>query len=150
PSRFVGKQFWRSTPDQQWSATLRAAAWARLHVLVGLVVEHVADEQHDRLLAFVFPPMLRGIGLRPDLAGLVHDRHAAIAGIFDDLTLRDVDDRRTVAMAVPRHDAAGRDRQFTEAKLPLLDIRGLAFEIDGSKRRIGYAFGGMRHHLARI
>src|SRR3981081_4662374 len=49
----------------------------RLHILVGFVVEHVADEQHDILLGLIFTPMFSGIGLRPDLAGLVYNGQRA-------------------------------------------------------------------------
>src|SRR5205807_138183 len=55
------------------------------HVLVVLVVQHVAHEQHHGLVSEVLPPMGGAASLRPDVALLVHDRYRAIAGIFDDL-----------------------------------------------------------------
>src|SRR2546421_10187636 len=80
-----------------------------LHVLVHLVVEDVGREQDHDLLSRVLPPMRRRGGLAGDLAGLVHDGHRAVAGVFGDLALDDVDDRGPVAVAVPRHDATGHD-----------------------------------------
>jgi hypothetical protein len=37
---------------------------------------------------------------------------------------------------VPRHDAAGLDREFAETELALLDVCRLSLEIDGSKHGI--------------
>src|SRR5215203_87198 len=76
------------------------------HMLVVRVVPHVADEQHHWLVAQVLPPVRGALGLGPDLAGLVMDRSRAVAGVFDDLALGDVDQCRSVVMAVPWHDAA--------------------------------------------
>src|SRR5262245_17081794 len=86
----------------------RHTSWERRsHVVIVLVVQHVADEQDDGLFSVILPPVRGAARLRPDLAGLVRDRDCAIAGVFDDLALGDVDDRGTVGMAVPGHDAAG-------------------------------------------
>ena len=68
------------------------------HVVIVLVVENVAHKQDDRLAPEVLPPVRGAARLRPDVAGLVHDRIGAVAGVFDDLALGDVDDRGTVAM----------------------------------------------------
>ena len=57
----------------------------------------------------------------------------AVAGVFDDLALLHVDQRWTVVMAVPRHDAAGLDRQLAEAQFAILDIGRLLLEIDRSR-----------------
>ena len=35
----------------------------------------------------------------------MHNRNRAVAGIFDDLAFCDVDDRRTIAVTMPRHAA---------------------------------------------
>jgi hypothetical protein len=43
--------------------------------------------------------------LWPYIASLVHNRNRAVAGVFDDLAFCDVDDRRTIGVTVPRHDA---------------------------------------------
>src|SRR5262244_974412 len=120
------------------------------HVIVALVVQHIAHEQHDGLAARVLPPVRGGIGLRPDLAGLVHNRYRTGAGVFDDLAFRDVDDGGTVAMAVPGHDAARFDGQLAEAELPVLDRGRLLLEIDGGERRVGDTLGGMGCRLASI
>src|SRR5262245_27944217 len=82
------------------------------HVVVGLVVQDITDEQHDGLAAEVLPPVRCAAGLRPDVAGLVHDRLGTVAGVFDDFAFRDVDDGGAVAVAVPGHDAARLDREL--------------------------------------
>src|SRR6185295_11228055 len=101
----------------------RGVGCGKSHVLVVLVVEHVAHEQHDGLVARVLPPMRRGVRLRPDLAGLVNDRHRAGAGVFDDLAFCDVDDGGTIAVAVPGNDSAWLDGELAEPELTLLDHR---------------------------
>src|SRR3974377_2166016 len=78
-------------------------------------------------------------GLGADIAGLVHDWNRAVAGVFDDLAFGDVDDGGSIAVAVPRHDAAGLDGELAEAELALLDVRRLLFEIDGGKHGVGHA-----------
>src|SRR6516225_11836394 len=80
-------------------------------------------------------------GLGPYVASFVHDRNRAVAGIFDDLAFCDVDDRRTIAVTVPRHDAAWLDSKFTEPELALLDVCRLFFKIDGGKDRVGHTLG---------
>src|SRR5262249_8529952 len=74
------------------------------HMLVVFVVKDVADEQNDGLVPEVLPPVCGAARLWSDVAGLVHDRHGAVAGVFDNLALGDVDDRGAIGMAVPRHD----------------------------------------------
>ena len=85
-----------------------------------------------------------------DLAGLVHDRHRAIAGVFDDLAFRHIDQRRAVVMAVPRHDAAGLDHHLAEAQLAAGDLRLLLAEIDRAERGVGHALGRMIDRLGGI
>src|SRR6516225_6662370 len=126
------------------------AACARSHVLVVLVVQHVAHEQHDRLFAEILPPVGSRICFGPDFSSLVHDRHCAVAGIFHDLALRDVYERGTVGMTVPRNDAARFDRELAEAKLAILDLRGLLGKIDGAQGGVGDALGANRDRLPRI
>src|SRR3954471_846281 len=110
-----------------------------LHVVVVRILADVADIENDGLLAEVLPPV-RGTGdFRPDLAGLVHDRLGAVAGIFDDLALLDEDQRGTVVMAVPGHDAARLHRQLAEAQLAIPDIGRLLLEVDRAKRHVGNA-----------
>src|SRR3954464_12116770 len=83
-----------------------------LHIMVVRILADVTDIENDGLLAEVLPPV-RGAGdFRPDLAGLVQDRVGAVAGVFDDLALLDVDQRGAIVMAVPGHDTAGLDRQL--------------------------------------
>ena len=71
--------------------------------------------------------------------GLVHDRIGAVAGIFDDLALLDEDQRGTIVMAVPGHDATRLDRQLSEAQLSIPDVGRLLLEIDRAKRDVGDA-----------
>src|SRR2546426_9328199 len=86
--------------------TSGGARYSSLHVVVVRILADVADIENDGLLAEILPPV-RGAGdFRPDLAGLVHDRLGAVAGVFDDLALLDEDQRGAVVMAVPGHDAA--------------------------------------------
>ena len=64
---------------------------------------------------------MRRAGLCADIARLVHDRHRAIAGVFDDLAFGDVNDRRPIVVAVPGYDAAGLDGELAEPELAVLD-----------------------------
>src|SRR5262249_32121506 len=100
-------------------------------------------EQNDDLIAEILPPVRGAARLWPDVAGLVHDRIGAVAGVFDDLALGDVDDRRTVGVAVPGHDAARLDRELAKAELTLLDVGRLLPGVDGGEPRVGDALPGM-------
>ncbi len=98
-----------------------------LHVVVVRILADVADIEDDGFLAEVLPPV-RGAGyFGADVAGLVHDRVGAVRGVFDDLTLLHIDQRGTIVMAVPGHDAAGLDGQLAEAQLAIPDIGRLLF-----------------------
>ena len=46
-----------------------------------------------------------------------------VAGVFVDLALGDVDQCRTIVMAVPWNDAAGFDHQLAKAKFAASDLR---------------------------
>src|SRR5215470_8146851 len=94
--------------------------------------------------------MRSGISFGSNLSSLVEDRHRAVAGVFHDLALGDVDERRTVAMAVPRNDAARLDGELAETKLAILELRRLLRQIDGAQRRVGDALGGEHDRLARV
>src|SRR5882724_643357 len=108
-----------------------------LHVVVVRILADVADIENDGFLAEILPPV-RGAGyFGPDLAGLVDDRLRAVAGVFDDLALLHIDQRRTVVMAVPRHDTTGLDRQLAKAQLAIPDVGGLLLEIDRAERDVG-------------
>src|SRR5262249_21657861 len=124
-------------------------AHASSHVVVALVVKDIAHEQNDRLVAEVLPPVRGAARLRPDVAGFVHDRIGAVAGVFDDLTLGDVDDCGAVAVAMPGHDAAGLDRELAESQLAVLDVRRLLLEVDGGEHCVGDALVGVVGRRAR-
>ena len=68
------------------------------------------------------PPMgdLRGLGHH--VADLVHDRRCAVARIFVDLAFDDVNDRRTIGVAMPGHDAVRLDGQLAHAEQTVVDI----------------------------
>src|SRR6266404_3677302 len=128
-------------PRTSHRATRHRAALvtSRLHIVVVRILADVADIEDDGFLAEVLPPVRGAEHFGPDLAGLVQDRLGAVAGVFDDLALLHEDQRRTVVMAVPRHDAAGLDRQLAEAQLAILDVGGLLLEIDRTERDVGDA-----------
>src|SRR5262249_60634274 len=90
------------------------------------------------------------VGFRPNIAGLMHDRISAVAGVFDDLAFGDVNDRGTIVVAVPRYDAAGFDRELAESELAFLDIRRLLLEVDGGEYGVGDAFGCMGCRLTYV
>src|SRR5262249_17900841 len=120
------------------------------HIVIALVVQHITHEQNDGLAAEILPPVRSTARLRPDVAGLVHDRIRAVACVFDDLALGDIDDRRTVGVAVPGHDTAGLDRELAEAKLAFLDVGRLLLEVDGGEHRVGDALPGMGDRRAHV
>ena len=100
------------------------------HVVIVLVVQHIGHEQNDCGVAGILPPV-RGLAcLAAKIAGLVHNWARAIAGVFYDLALLDVDQRWSVGVTMPRHDAARGDRQLAKAKLAVLDLGGLFAEIN--------------------
>ena len=60
------------------------------------------------------------------------------------------DQGRTVVVAVPRHDAAGLDRQLAEPQFAILQMRRLLFEIDRTQRDVGDADRFEVDHLAGV
>src|SRR5262249_7458698 len=121
------------TPCSGWfelSCVTRGSTMSNLasHVVIALVVQHVAHKQNNGLISQVLPPMGRAAGLWPHLTSFVQNRNRAATGIFDDLAFCDVDDRGTVAVTVPRHDAAWLDSEFAEPELTLLDVCRLLFK----------------------
>ena len=77
--------------------------------MVVFIPQQIGGEEHDGLVAEILPPMgdLRGLGHH--VAGFVHNRHCTVASVFVDLPFDDVNDRGTIGVAVPRHDAPGLD-----------------------------------------
>src|SRR5262249_21676205 len=103
------------------------------HVVVVRVVQDVEGEQGDGLVAEVLPPMGGALGLGTYLARLVQDRDRAVAGVFDDLALDDVDQRGTISMAVPRHDAAGLDHQLANPLQMIVELHRLLRQVDAGQ-----------------
>src|SRR6266508_3316613 len=60
-----------------------------LHRVVVRILDQVGGKQHDGLVAGILPPMRDLARLGDDVAGLVHDRHRAVARIFVDLAIDD-------------------------------------------------------------
>src|SRR3954469_9217632 len=91
--RFLGneKGALGSSPERPRRTTV--ARWIS-HVVIGFVAEEIGGKQHHRLLAGVLPPMRGSVQLRRHVAGLVDQWHRAVARIFGDLALDDVDDGR--------------------------------------------------------
>src|SRR5262245_23614351 len=110
-----------------------------LHMIVVGVLADVADIEDDGFLAEVLPPVRGTEHFGAYVAGLVHDRRGAVRGIFDDLALLHEDQRGTVVVAVPGHDAAGLDGQFPEAQFAILDVGRLLFQVDRAERDVGDA-----------
>src|SRR5215469_8046443 len=79
--------------------------------------------------------------LRPYVASFVRNRNRAVTGIFDDLPFCDVDNRGTIGVTVPRHDAAWLDSKFAEPELTILDVCRLLLKIDGGEDCVGHALG---------
>jgi hypothetical protein len=98
-------------------------------------------------MAPVFPPMRRGAGLARNLARFVHDRHRAIAGLFGDRALDDVDDGRTVGVAVPGYNAAWLNDELAQAQRAAVNPRWLLGQINRGKNHIGYSLGRIRGRL---
>src|SRR5262249_57163999 len=90
------------------------------------------------------------VGFGPDVAGFVYDRISEVAGVFDDLSFGDIDDRGTIVVAMPRHDPAGFDRELAESELAFLDIRRLLLEVDGGEYGVGDAFCCMGCRLTYV
>src|SRR5690242_9738770 len=98
--------------------------------MIGLIVQHVGDEENDRSVAQILPPVRGFARFAAKITGLVHDWSRAVAGKLMDLALLDIDQRRPIGMTVPRHDATRGDRQLAKAQLMILDLGGLFAEID--------------------
>src|SRR5882724_2484271 len=110
-------------------------------MVVVRIAPDIADEQDSRAVAEILPPVRGALLLRADLAGLVMDRRRAVAGVFDDLALGDVDQGKAIVVAVPRHDSTRLDHHLAEAQLATLDLRHLLAEVDCAERGVCYANG---------
>ena len=80
----------------------------------------------------------------------VDDRGGAVAGVFVDLALDDVDQRRPVAVTMPRDDAARLDRELADAHLAVLQHRPLFGERKHGEHGVGDADRLDFDRLARI
>src|SRR6516225_9832974 len=120
------------------------------HVVIVLVVQYVGDEQNDRGVAEILPPVRGLTRLAAKIAGLVHDWASAITGKLVDFALLDIDQCRPICVTVPRHDSTRGDRQLAETQFVVLDLGRLPAEIDGPERDVGYAESGQIDRLAGI
>jgi len=127
---------WCGVSLERFRAALHGSA---SHVMVGFIVSDVGHEQDHGRVTEILPPVGRAVDLATKVSGLMNDRHRAVAGVFDDLALGDVNQSRTVFMAVPRHHAARLDRQFAKPELTILDHGRLFAQIDRTKRCIDEA-----------
>ena len=105
-----------------------------------------AESSTAAVLPIVLPPMLDAELLDRDLAGLVLDRNRAVAGVFVDLARDDVDQRRPVLVAVPRHDAARLHDELAQAQAAVGERDLLLAELDHAEHVVGHV---LRLHLAR-
>ena len=85
-----------------------------------------------------------------DIACLVDDWNGTVAGVFDDLTFRDVNESRTVAMTVPRHNAARLDSELAQSQLPSCELHRLFFQVDCGENCIRNPFRSVRDGLAYV
>src|SRR6516162_1368138 len=88
--------------------------------------------------------------LGADFAGLMHNGNRAVAGVFDDFALRDVNNRGTIAVAVPWHDATRLYGELAEPELTLLDVGRFFLEIDGGEHGVGHALARLGDWLTCI
>lgn len=82
-----------------------------------------------------------GARLARDFARLVDDRHLAIAGVFGDCAIDDIDDGGAVAVAMPGNDAARLHNELAQPPLAVGDVGGLLREINRWQNSVGYALG---------
>src|SRR3954452_3728402 len=80
----------------------------------------------------------------------MQDRHGAIAGVFDDLTLLHEDWSGAIVMTVPWNNAAGLYCQLTKAQFTILQVSWLLFKIDRAQGDIADADGFEIDFVARI
>jgi hypothetical protein len=99
-------------------------------VLVIVLMQEISGDQHRGGLAGILPPMRRALGLLGDVAGVMDDRHGAVAGVLGDLTNGDVDQGWAIVVAVPGHLAARLDREPAHAEQAALHADGLGREVD--------------------
>jgi hypothetical protein len=120
------------------------------HIVIAFVVADVANVQNDGDVSEVLPPMRRTLDFGSNLTGLVNDRGRAIAGVFDDFTLLDENERWAVIMAVPGNYATRLNHELAEAQLMIGNLCFLFAEIDRAERSIGDTDGFEIDRLARI
>jgi hypothetical protein len=96
--------------------------------------------------------MLRSFRGRP--RRLVDNRHGAIAGIiagiFSDGSRDDIDDGRTITVAVPGNDTVWLNHKFAKTQHPVGDLGRLLRKIDRSEDRVGDTFRRRRVGFCRV
>ena len=96
--------------------------WHLHHFIVHHLDWHqIAGSKNDGHLALIRPPMFEVAEFRGRLTGLVNDRYRAHRIVLNDLARDDVNQCRTVFVAMRRHKAARLDGQPTGAQHQPLD-----------------------------
>src|SRR5205085_12540636 len=80
------------------------------------------------------------------IARLVHDRHGTVARILHHLAADNVNHRRTLVVAVPGHDAPGREIELAQAEEAALQRHRTGGEVGTCANDIGHALGAVAHH----
>jgi len=134
------------TPGEPAAAPVSAVK--RPHMLWSLVSWRMsADSSTTGLSVRFFHQCDRTLHLRFRLARRVQDRHAAGAGVFDDLALDDIDDGWAVGVAMPGDDAARLDHQLAQPLQAASRFDRLFGEVDTGDHGVGDALRGCGHRL---
>src|ERR1700741_5633688 len=102
--------------------TLFCWALRSSHIVIVRVLADVADIENHGFFAKLLPPVRRAEYFCSDVASFMSDRHFAIAGIFENLTLLNEDQGRPIVMAGPWDNASGRNGKPAEAQFAALDM----------------------------
>src|SRR5215831_10621514 len=145
-SRALPRDPWKLVCSLPWEL----AYFHHLHHVLFLLLFHreqVDRNEYHRRVGLVLPPMLRAVLLGGHFARLMHDRHRAVARVLDHLAGDDVDHRGTIAVTVPRHNAARLDVELSQAEEPPVDMRRLLRQI---RRRSHDVLDTLRRRSAHL
>jgi hypothetical protein len=105
--------------------------------------EQVGGEQFDCCRAVILPPMCRLAGFDGNIASFVNDWNRAIACVFGRFAFNNVDNRRSVAVAMPGYYSARLNNQFAQSEQTTVDLCRLLGYVDRANHRVGDAFAGV-------